>query len=84
MKFYMYKCILYYYIITGYKELQHVLTPRTLALKSSLQQLQDHVSAVYDVTIAYTNTFDNVKRERTPSYGMPGKDIHTKCDTLCT
>lgn len=54
-----------------YTELQHVLTPRTQAFKCSLQQLAGHVTAVYDVTIAYSNTFNSESGERTPAYGMP-------------
>ncbi|XP_052095605.1 1-acyl-sn-glycerol-3-phosphate acyltransferase epsilon-like [Mytilus californianus] len=60
-----------YALDLGFKELHHVLTPRITALKSSLRELKDHVSAVYDVTIAYSNTYDTETRERIPAYGMP-------------
>lgn len=49
-----------------------MLTPRITALKSSLRELKDHVTAVYDVTIAYSNTYDTETRKRTLAYGMPG------------
>jgi len=48
--------------------LDNVLSPRIRALEISLNQLTDHVDALYDVTIAYSNTQDHQTGKRhTPS-----------------
>lgn len=60
------------FVVKGYEPLEHVLTPRLTAFKTSLQQLTSHVTAVYDITIGYSNTIDVNTGERTPAYSMPG------------
>ncbi|KAL5017407.1 hypothetical protein ScPMuIL_006996 [Solemya velum] len=54
----------------GLQVLENVLTPRVKALQISLQELVGHVTAVYDVTIAYSNTKDP-SGTRIASPGMP-------------
>ncbi|KAK3577551.1 hypothetical protein CHS0354_026518 [Potamilus streckersoni] len=49
----------------------HVLIPRLKALQLSLQEIGDYVDAVYDVTIAYSNTQDAKTGTRTSAPGMP-------------
>lgn len=56
----------------GLQVLENVLTPRVKALQISLQELVGHVIAVYDVTIAYSNTKDP-SGTRIASPGMPGQ-----------
>ncbi|XP_060077400.1 1-acyl-sn-glycerol-3-phosphate acyltransferase epsilon-like [Ylistrum balloti] len=43
----------------GLKELQQVLSPRTKAVHTCIEQLAGHVDVVYDVTIAYSDTKDS-------------------------
>ena len=50
-----------------------MLAPKMKAFQLALTQLQGHADAVYDVTIAYSNTRDPVTGERTPAPGMLGK-----------
>ncbi|XP_041359293.1 1-acyl-sn-glycerol-3-phosphate acyltransferase epsilon-like [Gigantopelta aegis] len=54
----------------GYKPLNHVLTPRYKAVQVSLEQMRSIISAVYDVTIAYSNTQNEETDERVASPGM--------------
>lgn len=54
----------------GFEELNCVLAPKMKAFQLALTQLQGHADAVYDVTIAYSNTTDPVTGERTPAPGM--------------
>ena len=57
----------------GLEELHHVLMPKSKGLQMSINQLQDHVTAVYDVTVAYSNTRDTTTGDRLTSPGMLGK-----------
>ena len=63
--------------LTGYTPLNHVLTPRYKAVQVSLQQMRSILSAVYDVTIAYSNTQNTETNERVAAPGMIGI---VKCD----
>lgn len=55
--------------------------PKVKGLQLAVQQLQGHVDAVYDLTIAYTNTIDKETGARVTAHGMPGKPsichVHT-------
>jgi len=53
----------------GLEPLEYVLHPRMRAMQSLVQQLQDSVDCVYDVTVAYSNTFDpeTNKRKESPT-----------------
>ncbi|KAL3868741.1 hypothetical protein ACJMK2_041510 [Sinanodonta woodiana] len=55
----------------GVSKFDHVLIPRLKALQLSLQEIGDYVDAVYDVTIAYSNTQDVETGTRTSAPGMP-------------
>ncbi|XP_033738256.1 1-acyl-sn-glycerol-3-phosphate acyltransferase epsilon-like [Pecten maximus] len=48
----------------GLKELQNVLSPRTKAVYTCIEQLAGHVDVVYDITIAYSNTKDSSGRRK--------------------
>ena len=58
---------------SGYEELDNLLAPKLKGFELALKQLQGHAEAVYDVTIAYSNTTDPSTGERIPAPGMPGK-----------
>ncbi|XP_022089661.1 1-acyl-sn-glycerol-3-phosphate acyltransferase epsilon-like [Acanthaster planci] len=53
----------------------HVLSPRIKAVNMCIQGLRGHTAAVYDVTIAYSNTGEECSSlemvERRPAPGMP-------------
>jgi len=64
----------------GFEELQHVLTPKVKGLQLAVEQLQGHVNAVYDLTIAYSNSIDKETGARTAAQGMTGKSKLSTCD----
>ena len=63
----------YYFLTAGFEQLNNVLTPKMKAFQLGVKQLQGHLDAVYDVTIAYSNTRDSKTGERILAPGMPGK-----------
>ncbi|GFO19564.1 1-acyl-sn-glycerol-3-phosphate acyltransferase epsilon [Plakobranchus ocellatus] len=48
----------------GLEPFEHVLFPRSRALETCIQQLRPNLHSIYDVTIAYSNTFDPSNRQR--------------------
>jgi hypothetical protein len=58
-------------IFIGITAPEYVLLPKTGALQVCLEQMREHVSVIYDVTIAYGNTMNSAgTRQEAP--GMPG------------
>ncbi|KAJ8306258.1 hypothetical protein KUTeg_016803 [Tegillarca granosa] len=55
----------------GHKPFKYLLTPRTKALNVCRKQLANHVTAVYDLTIGYSDTQDPVTGERTLAPSIP-------------
>lgn len=47
--------------------------PKVKGLHLAVEQLQGHVDAVYDLTIAYSNSVDRETGARIPAPGMIGK-----------
>ena len=66
---------LFCFLQTGLEPLEYVLHPRMRAMQSLVQQLQDSVDCVYDVTVAYSNTFDPETNKRKESPTMQGMQI---------
>ena len=56
----------------GLPAYEHVLIPRLKALQLCVEELREACSAVYDVTIAYSNTTDEVTGKRVEAPGLPG------------
>ncbi|XP_028676318.1 1-acyl-sn-glycerol-3-phosphate acyltransferase epsilon [Erpetoichthys calabaricus] len=54
----------------GLSELHHILTPRVKAAHIAVDSMKSHLSAVYDVTVAYEGTVD-AKGERRTAPSMP-------------
>lgn len=54
----------------GIEPFENVLTPRVKGLHLAVQQLQHHVDAIYDVTIAYTETVDSGDSRRLQAPGL--------------
>lgn len=54
----------------GLAVLKHTLTPRMKASRVALETMQDHLDAVYDVTVAYEGT-RNCNGHRRPAPSMP-------------
>ncbi|CAB4002606.1 1-acyl-sn-glycerol-3-phosphate acyltransferase epsilon [Paramuricea clavata] len=50
----------------GLIPLNHVLTPRTKATEIALETLSDHFDAVYDLTIAYKEKYENIVPRKRP------------------
>ena len=64
-------------MVSGLAVTNHVLSPRIKAVNMCIQGLRGLADAVYDVTIAYSNTGEETAMEeyveRRPAPGMPGK-----------
>ncbi|XP_052257222.1 1-acyl-sn-glycerol-3-phosphate acyltransferase epsilon-like [Dreissena polymorpha] len=56
-----------YTAMQGLEPLSHVLMPKVRGLQLTLDELGGHVSAVYDLTIAYSNTVDPQTGSRLPA-----------------
>ncbi|KAG7258738.1 hypothetical protein CRUP_018138 [Coryphaenoides rupestris] len=54
----------------GLAILKHTLTPRMKASHVAIEAMQDHLDAVYDVTVAYEGTLD-AAGQRKPAPSMP-------------
>ena len=54
---------------------EHVLPPKLGALQVCLDHLRDHVTVIYDVTIAFSDTV-NDSGVRLEAPGMPGRLNH--------
>lgn len=52
--------------------MEHVLTPRYKATQVSVEVLRDYVDVLYDVTIAYSDTWDPVTKKRKEAPSMIG------------
>ncbi|GAB1611054.1 1-acyl-sn-glycerol-3-phosphate acyltransferase epsilon-like [Argonauta hians] len=62
----------------GLHPYQYVLTPRMRGIKTGIDHLREHLHAVYDVTIAYSNTVDPKTGHRLQAPGMPNFLTATK------
>ncbi len=59
---------------SGVLPFDHVLYPRTGATVAAINALKDKLDAVYDVTIMYSNTYDNNRNIRLAAPSMTGKN----------
>lgn len=50
-----------------------MLTPKVKGLQLAVEHLQQHVDAVYDVTVAYNDSVDPETGDRIPAPGMIGR-----------
>jgi len=55
----------------GLEQLKYVLYPKTKALQVSVEQLRETLDSLYDITLAYSNTFDRKNMKRKPAPTMP-------------
>ena len=59
-------------LIKGLEVLVNVLTPRTKAMSLCCDRLRSRTDAIYDVTIAYSDTSDPTTKQRLPAPGLLG------------
>jgi len=59
---------------SGVLPFDHVLYPRTGATIAAINALKDKFDAVYDVTVMYSNTYDNNRNIRLAAPSMTGKN----------